>query len=101
MASQRTREIGIRKVIGASVPGLLILLSKDFVRLVLIANIVFWPVAWYGLNQWLDNYPFRTELSPSLFILTGIITALIVLLSVTWQSVRAATANPVKSLRSE
>jgi putative ABC transport system permease protein len=101
MASQRTREIGIRKVIGASIPNLLLLLSKDFLKLVVLANVIFWPLAWYGLNEWLSNYPFRTKITPSLFVLTGLITALMVLVSILWQSLKAATANPVKSLRSE
>lgn len=101
MASQRTKEIGIRKVIGASVPSLLLLLSKDFLKLVVIANLIFWPLAWYGLTQWLANYPFRTELTLSLFLLTGLFTATLVMTSILWQSLKAAMTNPVKSLRSE
>jgi len=101
MAAQRTKEIGIRKVVGAPVSGLLFLLSKDFLKLALIANAIFWPIAWYGLNSWLSNYPFRTELSLSDFLLTGLLTTILVLISVLWQSLKASMVNPVKSLRSE
>ena len=101
MASQRTKEIGIRKVVGASVSSLLLLLSRDFLKLVVISNIIFWPLAWYGLDQWLSNYPFRTEITLSLFLATGLLTGLIVLLSITWQSLKASMANPVKSLRND
>ncbi len=101
MASQRTKEIGIRKVVGASASTLLLLLLKDFLKLVVLANIIFWPVAWYGLSQWLSNYPFHTDLNPVLFIATGIATAVMVMFSIAWQSLKATLANPVKSLRSE
>jgi len=101
MANQRTKEIGIRKVIGATVGDLILLLARDFLKLIVIANVVFWPLAWYGLTQWLSQYPFRTELTLALFVITGCITALIVFISVFWQSLKAALMNPVKSLRSE
>jgi putative ABC transport system permease protein len=101
MASQRTKEIAIRKVIGASVPTLLSLLAKEFLRLILIANVLFWPLAWIGLTRWLSNYPFRTDLSWTLFLVTGLITTLMVLISIAAQSIRAATANPVNALRSD
>jgi putative ABC transport system permease protein len=101
MASQRTKEIAIRKIVGASVPTLLSLLSKEFLRLIVIANLIFWPLTWFGLSRWLSNYPFHTNLSWLLFVFTGLITTAIVLLSISIQSLKAATANPVTALRND
>ncbi|MCK4644814.1 MAG: ABC transporter permease [Candidatus Aminicenantes bacterium] len=101
IAEQKTKEIGIRKVLGSSVSRIVILLSKDLTRLVLLANIIAWPVAWYLLNQWLKNFLYRTHIRFDIFIVAGVITFLIALVTVSYQSIKAATANPVDSLRYE
>jgi ABC-type antimicrobial peptide transport system permease subunit len=101
VAEQRTKEIGIRKVLGASVSNLWGLLSKDFVLLVLIALFIATPLAWYGMNQWLQKYSYRTELNWWIFAASGAGALGIALLTVSFQSVKAALVNPVKSLRSE
>ena len=98
---QRTKEIGVRKVLGASVGSLWGLLSKDFVVLVLIAFFIAVPVAWYLLHKWLQQYQYRTELSWWIFAASGAGALAITLLTVSFQSVKAALMNPVKSLRSE
>ncbi|MBC7571381.1 MAG: ABC transporter permease [Spirosoma sp.] len=101
VAEQRTKEIGIRKVLGASVGSLWGLLSKDFVVLVVIALIIATPLAYYGMNQWLQKYSYRTALSWWIFAAAGAGALAITLLTVSFQSVKAALMNPVKSLRSE
>jgi putative ABC transport system permease protein len=100
-AEQRTKEIGIRKVFGASVPQLVRLLSKDFLRLVLLANVLAGPVAWWAGRQWLENYAFRTTLGPDVFGLAAVASVGIALLTVGFQALKAALANPVESLRNE
>ncbi|GAB2586739.1 ABC transporter permease [Spirosoma areae] len=101
VAEQRIKEIGVRKVMGASVFSLWGLLSKDFVRLVLISFLIATPIAWYFLNDWLLQYEYHTTISWWIFALSGIGATLITLLTVSYQAVRAALMNPVKSLRSE
>ena len=101
MAEQRTKEIGIRKVMGASESHLILLLSKDFTKLVLIAFGVAIPVAYFIMQRWLEGFAYRTDISPSVFILAGIGALLIAWLTVSWQSIKAALANPVDSLRNE
>jgi putative ABC transport system permease protein len=101
MAENRVKEIGVRKVLGASVFSITALLSKDFVKLVLIAIIIASPMAWYGMDKWLSNYPYRVTVSWWLFAFAGLGAILIALLTVSYQSVKAAMVNPVKSLRSE
>lgn len=98
---QRTKEIGVRKVLGASVPGIIQLLSKEFTKWILVANLVAWPVAWYAMNKWLENFAYHIEISWWIFALAGSLALVIALLTVSWQAVRAATANPVESLRYE
>jgi len=98
---RRIKEIGIRRVLGASSAGLVTLLAKDFVKLVLVALVVGFPVAWWAMNKWLDNYAYRTHMSWWMFALAGIVAMLISLLTISYQSVKAAMTNPVKSLRSE
>ncbi|GAB3993287.1 ABC transporter permease [Spirosoma daeguense] len=101
MAEQRIKEIGVRKVLGASVFSLWGLLSKDFVRLVLISFLISAPIAWYYLDSWLQQYEYRTTISWAIFVLSGLGATVITLLTVSYQAIRAALLNPVKSLRSE
>lgn len=100
-AEQRTREIGIRKVMGASVTNVIALLSKDFVKLVLIALLIAAPIAWYVMHHWLETFAYRTSLSIWIFLLAGMIAMVIALLTVSLQSVKAALANPINSLRAD
>ncbi|MBA4144939.1 MAG: hypothetical protein C0523_04190, partial [Cytophaga sp.] len=98
-ASLRTKEIGVRKVLGASVGTVVFLLSKDFTKLILIAFVFAVPLGWYVMSQWLESFAYRTSLSIWTFILAGVIALVISLLTVSYQSIKAATRNPVKSLR--
>jgi len=101
MAEQRTKEIGIRKVMGASVGSVMLLLSKDFTKLVIIAFVLAIPLAYYVMESWLEGFAFRIAIGPEIFILAGLSSLCIAWLTVSWQSARAAIANPVDSLRSE
>lgn len=98
---QRTKEIGIRKVLGAGIPNIIFVLSKEFIKLVLIALAIAIPLAWFFMQQWLNEYPYQIKISVWIFILVGIAAILIALLTVGYQSIKAAIANPVKALRSE
>ncbi len=100
-ATRRTKEIGIRKVVGASVPQVVGLLSKEFLLLVLIANVIAWPIAWFIMSRWLENFAYRIDLGLGIFLLAGLLALIIALVTVSWQTIRAATANPVESLRYE
>jgi len=100
-AEKRAKEVGIRKVLGASVQGVVTILSKDFLLLVLIALIISIPVSWYAASKWLENYPYRITLSWELFASASLLVILIALLTVSFQAIKAAIANPVKSLRTE
>ena len=100
-AEKRTKEIGIRKVLGASVNRVVTILSKDFLKLVCISLVIAVPAAWFVANKWLENYPYRIYLSWKLFAAGGILVVLIALITVSFQAIKAAIANPVKSLRTE
>jgi len=100
-AEQRTKEIGIRKILGAAEGQIVFLLSKEFVLLVLIANLVAWPIAYWAMHNWLRDFAYRTSLQWDIFILGGIAALLISLLTVSFQAIKAALANPVEALRYE
>jgi putative ABC transport system permease protein len=100
-AERRTKEIGIRKVLGASVSGIAGLLSRDFMKLVVLASLIAFPIAWWSMHKWLQNYQYRIEISWLIFIIAGMMALLIALLTISFQAIRAAVANPVTSLRSE
>ena len=100
-ASLRTKEIGIRKVLGASVAGVILLLSKDFTKLVIIAFLFAVPLAWWIMSEWLSSFAYRINLGVSSFILAGGVALFIAWLTVSYQSIKAAIVNPVKSLKSE
>ncbi|MBN8820982.1 MULTISPECIES: ABC transporter permease [unclassified Spirosoma] len=98
---QRTKEIGIRKVMGSSIPGIVQLLVKDFIQLVVIAVVIASPIAWYAMNHWLEDFAYRIDVEWWMFALSGLMALSIALLTVSYQSIKAALMNPVKSLRSE
>lgn len=100
-AEQRTKEIGIRKVLGASTGGIVTMLSKDFARLVGIAALIAFPLAWWMMNQWLQSYAYRVSIGWWIFVLAGLTTIVIALATVSFQAFKAAMANPADSLRSE
>jgi len=99
--NQRTKEIGVRKVLGASVTNIVSILSKEFLMLVAIAFIIATPLAWWAENEWLGNFAYRTIISWWMFPLGGITMIIMALITLSFQTIRAASANPVKSLRTE
>jgi ABC-type antimicrobial peptide transport system permease subunit len=100
-AERRVKEIGIRKVLGASVAGVTGLLSKDFLKLVLVSVLLAFPLAWWAMHKWLENYAMRVDIQWWVFAAAGTVAILIALFTISFQAIRAAVANPVKSLRSE
>jgi len=101
MAERRTKEIGVRKVLGASVSNVVVLLSKDFLRLTLIAIVIAFPVAWYFMSKWLEDFAYRINITWTIFLIAGFGTLIITLVTISFQAIAAAIANPVKSLRTE
>ena len=101
MAENRIKEIGVRKVLGASVAGIAALLSKDFLKLVIISFVLAVPIAWWAMSSWLQDYSFRVEIQWWVFATAGLLSVLIAILTVSYQAIKAAIANPVKSLRTE
>ena len=100
-AEQRTKEIGVRKVLGASVGGIVLLLSKDFVKLVGLAFVLAAPVAYFVMGRWLENFAYRMDMSWSIFFMAGLAALFVALLTVSYQSIRAAMTDPVEALRYE
>ena len=101
MAENRSKEIGVRKVLGACVTGITALLSKDFLKLIVIAFVIASPIAWWAMSKWLDTYTYRINMEWWVFLLAGFISVFIAIITVSFQAIKAARANPVKSLRSE
>lgn len=99
IAEKRTKEIGIRKVLGASVSGIVVLLSKNFVKLILIANLIAWPIAYLSMNSWLQSFAYRRGIDIWIFILTGVLSLGTALITVSYQSIKAAISNPVDAIK--
>jgi putative ABC transport system permease protein len=100
-AERRRKEVGVRKVMGSSVWGIVMLLTNDFSKLVLVANIIAWPVAWYAMNRWLQTFAYRIDLTPFIFIGSGVIALAIAWVTVGGTAAKAASQKPVLALRYE
>ena len=100
-AERRTKEIGIRKVLGASISHIVMLLSKEFSRWILLANVIAWPIGWYAMHKWLQNFAYRSSLNPLVFLLAGLLSLIIAALPIGYQAIKAAIADPIDSLRYE
>ena len=101
IAEKRSKEIGIRKVLGASVQSIVVLLSKEFILLVVIANLISWPLAYFSLNRWLQNFAYRMHIQWPMFVLAGFLVLLLGLLTIVFQTMKAACANPVDAIQYE
>jgi len=100
-AEQKTKEIGVRKILGASASSIYLLLSREFLKWVALANIIAWPVAYYAMHKWLKNFAFRITIGWEIFLVSGGVALVISVMTVSFQSIKATTANPVDSLRYE
>ncbi|MGL6269518.1 MAG: ABC transporter permease, partial [Chitinophagaceae bacterium] len=100
-SEQRVKEIGIRKVLGASVANITEMLSRDFLKLILIASLIAFPIAWFAMHKWLQNFAFRIDIQWWVFVVAALLAILIALITISFQAIKAAVANPVKSLRTE
>jgi putative ABC transport system permease protein len=100
-AQKRQKEIGIRKVIGASISSINAMLSKDFLKLVLVSLVIAFPVSWLLMNKWLQSFAYRIRITPFVFVIAGVSVLVITIVTISFQSIKAAIANPVKSLRTE
>jgi ABC-type antimicrobial peptide transport system permease subunit len=101
MVLQKTKEVGVRKVLGASTSSIVFLFSKEFIMLIVVAFLIAAPMAWFGMNKWLENFVFRIKLGPGIFIAAVALTLLVAWITVGYKAIRAALMNPVKSLRTE
>ena len=101
LAEQKKLEIGIRRAMGSTVTGIIWLLSRQFVRWIIIANIIAWPASWYFMSKWLQGFAYSTSINPLIFIFSGFISLLIALLTISFKTINAANSNPVKSLKYE
>jgi putative ABC transport system permease protein len=101
IAERRIKEIGVRKVLGASVPNVVALLSKEFLKLTSVAAFIAFPIAWWWMNKWLEDFAYRININWTVFIIAGLCTLMVALLTVSFQAIKAAIANPIKSLRTE
>lgn len=100
-AERRTKEIGVRKVLGASAPSIAALLAREFTKWVVVANIIAWPAAYFVMNRWLQNFAYRTPVGIVPFVLSGALALAVALLTVSYQAARSAVSDPVRSLRYE
>ena len=100
-AQVRTREIGVRKVLGAGIAGIIRLLATDFVKLVFVAILIAVPVAWYVMDRWLQDFAYKINIGWTVFAIAGCLAMLVAIVTISFQSIKAAVANPVKSLRTE
>jgi putative ABC transport system permease protein len=101
LAEKRTKEIGIRKVLGADVSKIVMMLSKEYVRIILISNLIGWPIAYIAMSRWLEGFAYSIDLSWYYFLVAGLVTVMVAMVTVSYQSVKAAFSNPVDSLRNE
>lgn len=100
-ATQRTKEIGIRKALGSSNQGIFVLLSQEYIKLIAMAVIIASPLVWWIMNNWVQSFPYRTTISPLIFLIAGVAVLLVALFTVSFQTIKAARVNPVESLRYE
>ena len=100
-AERRTKEIGVRKVLGASISNVVLLLSREFIKWILLANLIAWPLAWLYLNAWFKDFAYRADIGWWTFVMAGVLALMIALLTVSYQAIRAALSNPVEALRNE